>query len=153
MIAVLSTAVLIAIYAYFGPFESGGAGTSDGGRNATVSRESQGGSLHDAIRDERSGALVLITARVVKNLSDDNDGSRHQRFIIGLDEPVGDVRTILIAHNIDLAPKVPCHRGDVVTVSGQYEWNEKGGVIHWTHHDPGGRRAGGWIDHNGKRYE
>jgi len=152
VIAVLTTAAIIALYAYFGPTQTGES-TAESERGVAVSGGASGGALYDAIRKERSGVLVQITARVIKNLPDDNDGSRHQRILIELEKPVGDVRTILIAHNIDLAPRVPCKEGDVVTVNGQYEWNDKGGVIHWTHIDPGGRRDGGWIEHKGERYE
>ena len=81
-------------------------------------------------------------------LSDDNEGSRHQRFILRLSTG----QTLLVAHNIDLAPRVPLDEGDDITFYGQYEWSEKGGVIHWTHHDPDGRHEEGWLEHRGKRY-
>jgi len=100
-------------------------------------------------REERSDEIVTAAGRVAKTLPDDNDGSRHQRFIVEL----ATGRTLLIAHNIDLAPRVPLREGDRVTVHGEYEWSERGGVLHWTHHDPGNRHESGWIEHAGKRYE
>jgi hypothetical protein len=36
---------------------------------------------------------------------------------------------------------------------GRYEWNERGGVIHWTHHDPEGSMPGGWIRCQGAVYQ
>jgi hypothetical protein len=87
---------------------------------------------------------------VRKLLSDDNDGSRHQRFIVALTSG----QTLLIAHNIDLAPRVVGLReGDLVSFSGVYEWNPEGGVMHWTHRDPGKRHPAGWIKYNGKVYQ
>jgi len=96
-----------------------------------------------------SGTMVQAGGRVQRTLSDDQEGSRHQRFIVEL--PSG--QTVLIAHNIDLAPRVPVVAGDEVRFSGEYEWNERGGVVHWTHRDPQRRHAHGWIEHGGKVYQ
>ena len=87
---------------------------------------------------------------VINILSDDAAGSRHQRFIVQL----ASGQTLLITHNVDLAPRIAGLKvGDSVRFNGEYVWNEKGGVIHWTHHDPQGRHVAGWVIHNGKRYQ
>ena len=86
---------------------------------------------------------------VVKLLKDDLEGSQHQRFLIA----APGLPTLLVAHNIDLAPRAPLREGDQVHIRGRYEWNNKGGVIHWTHHDPAGRKQGGWVRHRGKTYK
>jgi len=102
-----------------------------------------------AFRDHKSDVIVELQGTVVKKLSDDNEGSRHQKFILRLASGL----TLLVAHNIDLAPRVPVGEGDTVHLRGEYEWSDQGGVLHWTHHDPKGRREGGWIEHEGRRYE
>ena len=104
--------------------------------------------IERAFRERRSDLWVTVAGRVVKTLPDDNEGSRHQRFILKL----ASGRTLLVAHNIDLADRVPLREGERVALHGEYEWNDRGGVMHWTHHDPGGRRDGGWIEHQGRRY-
>jgi hypothetical protein len=81
-------------------------------------------------------------------LADDNEGSRHQRFILALDSG----HTVLVAHNIDLAERVPVRRDGRLRLRGRYEWNDRGGVIHWTHHDPDGSVAGGWVRHGDAIY-
>jgi hypothetical protein len=106
--------------------------------------------LLQAFEQRQSKLLVQGAGHVTKQLKDDNDGSRHQRFIL----QVNPQQTILIAHNIDLAPSIDnLAEGDLVTFSGQYEWNNKGGVVHWTHHDPQGRHPGGWLKHRGRTYQ
>jgi hypothetical protein len=103
----------------------------------------------DAFVAPQSGEQVRGTGVVTRLLTDDVDGSRHQRFIL----EVGGGRTLLIAHNIDLAPRVAGLKvGDAVEFYGEYEWNEKGGVIHWTHHDLNGHHVGGWLKHRGRTY-
>jgi len=94
-----------------------------------------------------SDLFVTATGMVRRHLSDDNIGSRHQRFLV----MVGEV-CVLMAHNIDLAERVPCDVGDIIEFRGEYEWTEQGGTIHWTHHDPGTGREVGWIEHRGVRY-
>jgi len=108
------------------------------------------GRAQEAFVAPQSGEQVRGKGVVTRILADDNDGSRHQRFIV----EVAGGRTLLIAHNIDLAPRVEgLEVGDTVEFYGEYEWNDKGGVIHWTHHDPDGRHVGGWLKHRGRTYQ
>lgn len=107
-------------------------------------------SIADAYTRRLQDVPIQAEGRVVKVLPDDNKGSRHQRFLID----TGYGHTVLIAHNIDLAPRIDAlQAGDTVAFKGEYVWNDKGGVVHWTHHDPDGRHPGGWLRHNGRTYE
>lgn len=105
-------------------------------------------SLQYAFDKKLNDEWIEATARVTRLLSDDQEGSAHQRFIV----KAGAGQSLLIAHNIDLAPRVPVAIGDRVRFRGVYEWNERGGVIHWTHHDPQGGSQGGYIEHQRKKY-
>ncbi|MGB5624275.1 MAG: DUF3465 domain-containing protein [Woeseiaceae bacterium] len=95
-----------------------------------------------------TGTWIEIKGVVTRLLSNDNDGSRHQRFILD----IGNRATLLIAHNIDLAKRVPVGMGDRVQVRGMYEWNDLGGLVHWTHHDPQGVEDGGYVRYRRKEY-
>jgi hypothetical protein len=106
------------------------------------------GAVEAAFTAQRSGVWLEAQGPVARILSDDNEGSRHQRFVLELDSG----HTVLVAHNIDLAGRVPLARGDLITLRGRYEWNERGGVIHWTHHDPDGRGPGGWVKLGSETY-
>lgn len=106
--------------------------------------------LQAAFDNRRSNIWLAGSGEVINILSDDNKGSRHQRFLV----KVNPSQTLLIAHNIDLAERVSnLQAGDMIQFYGEYEWNEKGGVIHWTHHDPANKKSGGWIKHNNITYQ
>ncbi|MEM9416286.1 MAG: DUF3465 domain-containing protein [Planctomycetota bacterium] len=123
------------------PRDTEGAGTA-------VLPDDDGG-IGEHFRAQRSDVIVTASGIVKKRLPDDNEGSRHQKLIVTLSTG----QTVLIAHNIDLAERVPCDEGDVIRFRGEYEWSSQGGVVHWTHHDPAGRHQPGWIEHEGVRYE
>jgi hypothetical protein len=107
------------------------------------------GEIETAYSERRSGFMTEADGTVAKILPDDREGSRHQRFVVDL--PSG--HSVLIAHNIDLAERIPIRRGERVRFRGQYEWNDLGGVVHWTHRDPEGRHDAGWIEYRDERYQ
>jgi hypothetical protein len=103
-----------------------------------------------AFASRTSDIQVEGAGTVMRVLPDDLNAPRHQRFIVQL--PSG--QTVLLTHNIDIAARVDgLEVGDSVGFNGEYVWNDKGGVIHWTHHDPQGRHVAGWVIHNGKTYQ
>lgn len=119
---------------------SGPAGAAPAGRDPAAEAFARGA----------RGEWMHVEGVVDRLLADDNDGSRHQRFILRTSER----HTVLVAHNIDLAPRLEGLReGEVLSLRGEYEWNDRGGLIHWTHHDPQRRLRGGYIDRQGRRYE
>jgi len=65
---------------------------------------------------------VLGSGTVERLLRDDTKAPRHQRFLVR----IAPGQTLLIAHNIDVAPRVPLRKGD--------------------------RKAGGWIVWKGQNF-
>ena len=101
-------------------------------------------------KNQESDVQVKGEGVVIRLLDDDEDGDRHQRFILEL----ASGQTLLIAHNIDIAPRLDgLAVGDTVGFYGEYIYSGKGGTIHWTHHDPGSRHVSGWLEWNGERYK
>ncbi len=108
-------------------------------------------SLLDAFKNKQSNVMVENVAGTVEALlPDDIEGDKHQRFIIRIARN----QTLLVVHNIDAAPRVDgLIKGDRVSVKGEYEWNERGGLVHWTHKDPQSSHEDGWIDYRNVRYQ
>ena len=115
-----------------------------------VAAQSDNSAVIQAYKNKKSDIFVEGSGVVKKLLADDNKGSRHQKFLVS----VSAEQTLLFAHNIDLAPRIDTIQvGDSVQFRGEYVYNPKGGVVHWTHKDPQGKIEGGWIQHNGQKYE
>jgi hypothetical protein len=106
--------------------------------------------IEEAYNSRQQSVQVSGSGIVVKVLPDDVKGKKHQKFIL----KVNGGFTILIAHNIDIAPRIEnLKKGDEVIFYGEYEYNNKGGVVHWTHHDPRKKHQDGWLQHMGKTYK
>jgi hypothetical protein len=106
--------------------------------------------LGRAFAERKSNVQVKGEGRVTRLLADDVSGSKHQRFIVRL----ASGQTVLVAHNIDVAPRVAdLKEGDTVSFYGEYVWNDKGGTVHWTHHDPQGKHVAGWVKYKGRTYQ
>ena len=135
------------------PANSVGGGQNSQSNESSSSDQNQQNGLsliQQAFDRHQSNVQVQSVGRVKAVLADDNEGSRHQKFILGLENGL----TVLVAHNIDLAPRIKnIQKGDTVEFYGEYEYTEKGGVIHWTHHDPQNRHVGGWLKHEGEIYQ
>ena len=109
---------------------------------SAIAVQSADAQLARAFETHARDLRVQDRGTVSRVLPDDTTGSRHQRFILRLDNG----QSILIAHNIDLAPRLePLRVGDSVAFSGEYAWSAQGGVVHWTHRDPSGRHVAGWL--------
>lgn len=115
---------------------------------AAVQTQEQNSSVIQAFENKKSDIFVEGYGIVKKLLPDDNKGSRHQKFLV----TISPEQTLLFAHNVDLAPVVPLSVGDAVQFRGEYVYNPKGGVVHWTHRDPQAKIEGGWIKYNGNTY-
>jgi hypothetical protein len=76
---------------------------------------------------------ISVIGRVTKVLPDDTIGIPHQRFLIQLPQSN---QTILVVHNLDYGKRLHLEADDVMKVTGEYVWNQHGGLIHLTHHDP-----------------
>lgn len=58
-----------------------------------------------------------------------------------------------VVDNVSLAPPVAVQRGDSVEVCGEMVHDPgRLPVVHWTHHDPRGKHAGGFIRWRGRLY-
>lgn len=102
-----------------------------------------------AWKRQESNVVVQFDARVVLLMPDLVDVVTAQQFIVELDNG----HRLLVSHNLDESSPVPLAATSKVHIKGEYDWTESGGMIHWTHKDRSGKRAGGWIAYDGIRYQ
>ncbi|TCH65788.1 DUF3465 domain-containing protein [Acinetobacter sp. ANC 4862] len=119
-------------------------------KSANLSTQNDDDKIQQAFQEQKSDIQVQFSGRVKAILHDDNNGSRHQKFILEL----GNGQTVLVAHNIDLSPRLDdLEKGEIVQFYGEYEYSDQGGVIHWTHHDPQKNHTDGWLKYKGRTYQ
>jgi hypothetical protein len=107
------------------------------------------GQIDQAQRSHKSLNFVEVkNVTVTKLLPDDNSGLRHQKWIVAL----ANGSSIMGVYNIDMGERIPLKVGDVINMGGQYIWENGGGLLHWLHADPQGRRPDGYVEVNGVRY-
>lgn len=99
-------------------------------------------------KQHRSGIWAGFSGRVTRLLADAHGRYTHQRFITAC----ASGQTIEVVNDISIGTRVPVVVGGQVTVRGQYIWNDLGGLVHFTHHDPEGG-PGGWIRYGGRTYQ
>jgi hypothetical protein len=128
------------------------SGTSNTSTTSTAPPTSGAGAIEAAFRLRRSDVWVEASGVVVKSLPDDRQGEPHQKMLVRIDGGAG--ITVLIAHNLSAAARVPAREGDRIRFRGEYEWTDKGGTIHFTHAPELQRREpGGWVEFESVRYE
>lgn len=77
--------------------------------------------IERAFERKQSDLQVRASGQVIAVLADDNEGSRHQKFILKLNNG----QTVLVAHNIDLSPRIAnIAKGDTVEFFGEYEYSD-----------------------------
>jgi hypothetical protein len=59
-----------------------------------------------------------------------------------------------IIDNVGIAPRIPVKPGDAIQVRGEmvHDRDKPDPVVHWTHHDPDGRHADGFIRLQNREY-
>ena len=121
------------------------------GQTATSAQAADNAAVASAFAEHRSPLEVTAQGQVDRVLSDEtSDSGTHQRFIVKLDRST---QTLLITNNVSIGKRVPVAVGDSVLVHGEYIWNDQGGLVHFTHHDPDGSHPSGWIERQGVRYD
>ena len=109
--------------------------------------------VYNAWRDGRSHIEATAGGSVARLLGVRNGPSgMHEGFLLHLRGASGHGLTIRVEDNIDITGPIPLREGDEVEARGEYIYDPRGGVMHYTHHDPRGRHAAGYLRVHGKLY-
>ena len=105
-------------------------------------------SAYDAARSHVEVIAGGDVARVL-GIRPGREGA-HEGFLLRLTS--GCRLIVRVQTNTDFTGDIPLQSGDRVVVKGEYEYYERGGVIHWTHRDPRGHHANGYVVLRGTMY-
>jgi len=126
--------VLIVLLATTGVVGCGGSELPDNAR------------LLNAFADGRTGIWVSGHATVIRPLGSSDD---NQRFLVRVDDSLA----LVVRHQIGESGPVPADRDDIIAFQGRYDFHGGGGELVLTHADSTQPGGGGWIEHDGTRYE
>jgi len=106
--------------------------------------------LINAFEQGRTGVWVSGHGTVKQLVGDETvAGERHQRIVVD----VGEVFDLIVRHSVEASERVPVVQGDTIAFQGRYEFNGRGGVLGFTHHDPEEPGGGGWVRYQGNVYD
>jgi hypothetical protein len=112
------------------------------------------GAVYDAWRTHRSRIEVTASGSVAHLLGTRvGPSGPHEGFLLHLNGAAGRGLTVRVEDNVDLTGPIPLDEGDSVEVHGEYIYDPRGGLIHYTHLDPRGRHEPGYVRVNGKVYD
>lgn len=105
--------------------------------------------LIETFESGRTGIWVSGTGTVSQILGDTDIGGENQRFIVRPNEEI----RVEIRHSLEEADRIPVERDDTVRFQGYYDWEARGGIVSLTYFDPDQPGSGGWVEHEGTRYD
>ncbi len=126
------------------------AGCSAAGSGAAPSANAE---IYADWQAHRSPVEVTASGTVVKVLGIRGGRSgRHEGFLVHLSGSDAHDLTIRVEDNVELTGSIPLHAGDLVELRGEYIYDPRGGIVHYTHRDPRGRHPSGYVRVNGRLY-
>ena len=110
--------------------------------------------MYDAWRAGRSHLEVTASGAVARILGErEGPSGKHLGFLLHLSGSAGRGLTVRVEDNLDLTGRVPLREGEAATVRGEYIYDSRGGLIHYTHRDPRGRHEAGYVQADGRIYQ
>ena len=116
----------------------------------SASRPTAQAILERALQNKSQDQLLVVVGWVTAIQPDgQQEGVRYQRFEVRLTNR----QRLLIEHDLQQAPRVEGLKpGSELLIRGRYFWNEQGGILRYTHHDPEKQRPDGWIRFKHRNY-
>ncbi|MEO6990055.1 MAG: DUF3465 domain-containing protein [Candidatus Baltobacteraceae bacterium] len=120
---------------------------------ATTSTDSGNGAVAAAWQAHRSHVEVTASGSVARVLGTRvGPSGAHEGFLLHLRGAEGRGLTIRVEDNVDLTGPIPLRAGDDVEVHGEYIFDPRGGLVHYTHRDPRGHHPSGYVRVGGRLY-
>ncbi|MBD5654093.1 MAG: DUF3465 domain-containing protein [Candidatus Eremiobacteraeota bacterium] len=121
---------------------------------AATSADAGNGAIYDAWRAGRSHVEVTASGTIARVLGTRPGRiSAHEGFLLHLRGAAGRGLTVRVEDNVDFTGAIPLQPGADVVARGEYVYDSRGGIVHYTHRDPRGRHAAGYVETGGKLYQ